>query len=268
MILKPALSALLTTGLISPVKAEVYVPHKPSIVRPENLEFSKNMLAMPLTMGMLIPAAQARPTLISTQRFSGTGNALNTNLTIPANTVLTVAAFSVYLITVARTLTSITVGGNNMTAAVAYQQGGGDRMGLGIYYYAGALSGTVNFTSTFSGGGDTRQYTFYYFSSYNTSSIVGQSAVNFVSTGTTSQVVFAPNSSLPYIIAVNVSNQDSTARTYTNLTNDYSASLTGSTTASHISASNGTLTSPGSTTFAANGSVSGYFGIAAAEFKS
>jgi hypothetical protein len=58
MMKKALLASVLATGLILPAKAGVYLPPKPAIVKPENLEFSKHMLlGMPLTMGMLAPKA-------------------------------------------------------------------------------------------------------------------------------------------------------------------------------------------------------------------
>ena len=53
MILKPALAAMLASGLVVPEKPALILP-KPAIVKAENLEFSKHMLlGMPLTMGVL-----------------------------------------------------------------------------------------------------------------------------------------------------------------------------------------------------------------------
>lgn len=53
MIVKPALAAMLASGLIAPEVPKLVFP-KPAIVKAENLDFSKHMLlGMPLTMGML-----------------------------------------------------------------------------------------------------------------------------------------------------------------------------------------------------------------------
>lgn len=53
MILKPAMAALLSAGLVIPDRGDLIFP-RPAILRPENIEFSKHMLlGMPLTMGML-----------------------------------------------------------------------------------------------------------------------------------------------------------------------------------------------------------------------
>ena len=55
MMNKALLAATVATGLIVPsAAAGLYVPPKPAIVKPENIEFSKNLLlGMPMTMGML-----------------------------------------------------------------------------------------------------------------------------------------------------------------------------------------------------------------------
>jgi hypothetical protein len=54
MILKPAIAAMLASGLIVPEKPKLVLP-KPAIVKRENLEFWNHapLLGMPLTMGML-----------------------------------------------------------------------------------------------------------------------------------------------------------------------------------------------------------------------
>ena len=55
MIVKPALAAMLASGLVAPEKPAIILP-RPAIVKPESLEVSKHMLlGMPLTMGMLKP---------------------------------------------------------------------------------------------------------------------------------------------------------------------------------------------------------------------
>lgn len=137
MILKPALSALLTTGLISPVKAEVYVPHKPAIIKPKNLEFSQHMLAMPLTMGML--AATGRQVI-----HVGTATSTNNNVTIPAHQVgdLIIIWFS----SIDGTTTPSGVGLTNLTVA------GPDNNGIRVriaYKFATSTSETSgNWTGT------------------------------------------------------------------------------------------------------------------------
>jgi len=77
MIVKPALAAMLASGLIVPERPRLILP-EPAIVRAENLEFSKHMLlGMPLTMGMLTPEASA-PKFVGTA--TGTNSANSTSL--------------------------------------------------------------------------------------------------------------------------------------------------------------------------------------------
>lgn len=75
MIIKPALAAMLATGLIVPEKPRLVFP-RPAIVKAENLEFSKPLLAMPLTMGML--TKNKGLTGISFRQFASNPNSLTT----------------------------------------------------------------------------------------------------------------------------------------------------------------------------------------------
>ena len=84
MMNKALLAATVATGLIVPsAAAGLYVPPKPAIVKPENLEFSKNLLlGMPMTMGMLPRKGAAYPVIAAT----GTAyipTAANTSHAIP-----------------------------------------------------------------------------------------------------------------------------------------------------------------------------------------
>lgn len=63
MIGKSLLAATLASGLALPAEAGLYVPPKPAIVKPENLDFSKNMLAMPLLVGAIKPQNEPPATL-------------------------------------------------------------------------------------------------------------------------------------------------------------------------------------------------------------
>jgi hypothetical protein len=61
--------------LILPAKAGVYLPPKPAIVKPENIEFSKHMLlGMPFTLGML-PGKSLPPYYIGAGGQSSSANA-------------------------------------------------------------------------------------------------------------------------------------------------------------------------------------------------
>ena len=76
MIVKPALAAMLASGLVAPETPKLVFP-KPAIVKSENLDFSKHMLlGMPLTLGMLprkfvVPVG---PTYLSTATYGVTSS--------------------------------------------------------------------------------------------------------------------------------------------------------------------------------------------------
>lgn len=63
MIGKSLLAATIASGLAVPPEAGIYVPPKPAIVKPENLDFSKNMLAMPMLVGAIKPQSGPPATL-------------------------------------------------------------------------------------------------------------------------------------------------------------------------------------------------------------
>jgi len=52
------LAATVASGLILPATAGGSLLPKPAIIKPQNIEFSKNLLAMPITMGMLKSGAR------------------------------------------------------------------------------------------------------------------------------------------------------------------------------------------------------------------
>lgn len=85
MIGKALLAATVASGLIVPVKAGVYLPPKPAIVKASNLEFSKHMLlGMPFTMGMLPSKAVAATgwAFVGVGEASATATSLNPTLNL------------------------------------------------------------------------------------------------------------------------------------------------------------------------------------------
>jgi len=79
MIIKNTLLATtLASGLIVPAAAGVYLPPKPAIVKPENLDFSKNLLAMPFTLGML----KGNSVAVSNISFISAVSAASTSVTL------------------------------------------------------------------------------------------------------------------------------------------------------------------------------------------
>jgi hypothetical protein len=95
MILKPALAAMIASGLIVPEAPKLVLP-KPAIVKRENLEFWAPLLGMPLTMGMLAPKAVA-PFFIDGNAGSNSASATSrtwTHTTTSATTALVVGAYA------------------------------------------------------------------------------------------------------------------------------------------------------------------------------
>jgi hypothetical protein len=96
MILKPALAAMLASGLAVPEKPRLILPN-PAIVRPGNLEFSRHMLlAMPLTMGAIKPPSIVIPKFVGTATGSNAASATSrswSHATTPDTTCLIVAGF-------------------------------------------------------------------------------------------------------------------------------------------------------------------------------
>ena len=59
MIRNAIIAATLASGLAVPPKTHLYVPPRPAIVKPQHLEMSGNLLAMPVTLGMMKRKAAA-----------------------------------------------------------------------------------------------------------------------------------------------------------------------------------------------------------------
>jgi len=84
MMNRALLAATVASGLVLPAKAAVYLPQRLAIIKPGNLEFSKNLLAMPTTMGMLKPGGRTRGAI----SYVGGGSSASTSattITIPAH---------------------------------------------------------------------------------------------------------------------------------------------------------------------------------------
>ena len=84
MINKALLAATVASGLILPAEAGVALPPRPAIVKSRNIEFSKHLLAMPITMGMFRSSARVPGTIA----YVGGGSSASTTattITIPAH---------------------------------------------------------------------------------------------------------------------------------------------------------------------------------------
>jgi hypothetical protein len=121
MIVKPALAAMLASGLIVPEEPKIVLP-KPAIVKRENLDFLAPILGMPLTMGML-PGKKAAfgLTYISNFRsgsaassYTGTSQGLGP-LVSSGNTRYIVICTHGCVNSTAGQISSVTVGGNAAT---------------------------------------------------------------------------------------------------------------------------------------------------------
>lgn len=84
MMNKALLAASVASGLILPATAGVSLPPRLAIIKPQNVEFSKNLLAMPITMGMFRSSARVPGTIA----YVGGGSSASTTattITIPAH---------------------------------------------------------------------------------------------------------------------------------------------------------------------------------------
>lgn len=120
---KTLLAAAVASSLIVPAQAGVYIPPKPAIVKPENIDFSKHMLlGMPMTMGMLAARGNSPSYVYCTQTSSATNL---TSYTFTAVPISTASAYRRVLVLIngtgsasGRTLSSVTIGGVTATSHV------------------------------------------------------------------------------------------------------------------------------------------------------
>lgn len=115
MILKPAMAAMLTAGLVVPEKPALILS-KPVIVRPENVEFSTHMLlAMPLTMGMLAPGAGSGPYAITLRGVYQTSSASFSFASVPVGPAYTDRIVLVGIYSHSAATSTLSVGGVSAT---------------------------------------------------------------------------------------------------------------------------------------------------------
>ncbi len=149
MILKPALAAMLASGLIVPEAPKLVLP-RPAIVKAENLEFSKHMLlGMPLTMGMLPGKGPTARTVTYRGSFNGgTTSTTKTYTDAPIGTAasdrLVVVAVSIPYTT---TSTSTTAAGNAMTLVASVPTSGRALYIYGLVVTTGTTATIVNTTA-------------------------------------------------------------------------------------------------------------------------
>lgn len=122
MIGKSLLAATLASGLVLPPETGLYVPAKPAIVKPENLDFSKNMLAMPMLVGAIKPQSGPPATLsyVTTYRSNMGGLASTSATGVPvgaaaANRTIIFILSGIATTNVANSANSVTLSGAAMT---------------------------------------------------------------------------------------------------------------------------------------------------------
>lgn len=144
MIRKALLAATLASGLIVPATAGVYLPPKPAIVKPENIEFSKHLLAMPFTMGILSAGKGSVPVSVilrnTTLQSSSTASTTFTFSTVSIGTASSTRYVIAQISAVADatagvTLSSVTIGGVTATIHASQAFGAG---ATHMAYIAGA----------------------------------------------------------------------------------------------------------------------------------
>ena len=84
MLKEAFLAATVASGLIPQATAGVSLLPRPAIIKPQSLEFSKNLLAMPITMGMLKSGAR-KPGIISYVGGGSSASTTATTIPIPAH---------------------------------------------------------------------------------------------------------------------------------------------------------------------------------------
>lgn len=139
---KSLLTATVASGLIIPTaEAGLYVPPKPAIIKPENVEFSKHLLkAMPMTLGLMIPKVSATfPTVEFTFINNSTSNATSYNFNgcdigTASSDRLVVAVMTNWAGSTARTLASCSIGGVAATVAATGSHSSTNSSSWGVAY--------------------------------------------------------------------------------------------------------------------------------------
>lgn len=230
MISKSILAASVAGGIVAPTHSGVILPPKleiarQAIVRPENIEFSKNLLlGMPLTMGTL--ANRAAPASINLRNTATSATTTGTQTTYTYNNISIGTADTSRLVfahilgyngsTGGRTLSSCTIGG---VSATIIQQG---TSGSGLSFVtalavARVPTGTTA-TVSFSFSNSMNQARCFVSSVNNiiSSTPISTSlvALNGLTSATTSSLTFPANG---FVIAYEA-NDASNTNTWTNVT--------------------------------------------------
>jgi len=247
----PLLAAAVASELVVP-NPKLVLPPKPAIIRPESIEFSKHLLAMPFTMGML-PGKVNTPPRILTYRTSQAFGTLATSFTVTSAAIGTASSDRIVVVIASTSnsiaITSCTLAGSAMTKAAASPAGTGST----AIFYLSSTSGTTATVVASTGGSTTRACIGVYTVLLGTTSAT-PSATQTVrtTTGTTGTL---PSVTVPaggVFIAGMYSSASTGAVTWTGATENYDLVINGATGASGAS---------GTTTGTVNVSVSGSSGI-------
>lgn len=217
MIKNTLLATTLASGLIVPATAGVYLPPKPAIVKPENLEFSKNLLAMPFTLGMLKRRTSApTPTVavgtVGSSITDGTSYSLNT--TTPnagAGRILVGAAI---FDAGSSVQTNIGTMSHNTVSQTVYKNGTNIYLPTGFFIVSDTSSttGTMAFTGT---SGTNGFSTYFALTGINSATFSDSKHLGNVSITTLSTSVNVPVNGLVLAFAVSSSNNTPNTRTWT-----------------------------------------------------
>jgi hypothetical protein len=183
MIMRPILSAMFASGLIVPEKPKFVLP-KPAIVCAQSIEFSRHMLAMPFTMGMLPGKAKSPLDIVyadntfsasnlTTYGFTGRsiGPADSTRIVIVGVAARAGSTFNVSSVSIAgaaATLIARTIGNDDAAAIYARALASGTtadisvtfstsavRCGIGVWAMYNKSSTTPHASSTANNGSGT-----------------------------------------------------------------------------------------------------------------
>lgn len=224
MIRKSLLAATVASGLIVPMAtAGVYLPSKPSIIKSENVEFSKHMLlGMPITMGML-----TRKTSSLIAAYTGVTSSGTTGGTLTATVGIGTAAAGRYVVVIgwsndssAPSVNSCTVGGATTTRVASF--GGADAIAMFITDAPVTSGTTASVAVTYSGAGVSNRA----FSVYSLTGPVNTTPLGVIQSGVTTSTTLSVIAGGAIISGVNLRNNTSTV-TYTGLTSDNQTIVSG-----------------------------------------
>lgn len=203
------IAAMAVSGLVAPAASQVIVP-KPAIVKAENLEFSKNLLAMPFTLGMLQPRVSTPVVTAGGLGYDSSNlNSYSLATSSPdaqSGRFLVGAAF---FDAGSSTNATVTTMSHNGTGQTRYTIGTAALIPPGFF----VVSDTSSTTSTmvFTGTGGTNGFSVYFALNGVASATYNNLYHSSIASGSARSVsITVPAKSLVFAIAMNSSNSSST----------------------------------------------------------